>query len=70
MSNNKSEMSDRGFLVLTMALGAAVVWLRYKFQILTFIVNWRIAVALLVTLGMLIGLIFVRNKLRNKIKER
>lgn len=68
MSNNKSEMSDRGFLVLTMALGAAVIWLRYKFQILTFIVTWRIAVASLVTIGILIALIFVRNKLRIKRK--
>lgn len=68
--NGKSEMSDRGFLVLTMALGAAILWLRYKIQIVTFIVNWRIAVASAITLGLLTGLLFVRKKLRSKNEER
>lgn len=69
MSNNKSEMSDRGFLVLTMALGTAVAWLRYKVQIVSFIVNWRIAVAMAITLGVIACLIYLRGKIRAKNKE-
>lgn len=69
MSSNKSEMSDRGFLVLTMALGIAVVWLRYKIQIVTFIVNWRIAVATAISLGAIGFLIYLRGKIRAKNKE-
>ncbi len=70
MSSNKSEMSDRGFLVLTTALGIAVAWLRYKVQIVTFIVNWRIAVASAITLGVIACLIYLRGKIRAKNKER
>ncbi|GIL16901.1 MAG: hypothetical protein BroJett040_06520 [Oligoflexia bacterium] len=69
MSSNKSETSDRGFLVLTMALGIAVAWLRYKIQIVTFIVNWRIAVATAISLGVIGFLIYLRGKIRAKNKE-
>lgn len=69
MSSNKSEMSDRGFLVLTMALGIAVAWLRYKIQIFTFIVNWRLAVASAITLGAIGCLIYLRGKIRAKNRE-
>lgn len=68
MSSNKSEMSDRGFLVLTMALGAAVAWLRYKTQIITFVVNWRIAVASAITFGAVAALIYLRRKIWAKNK--
>lgn len=66
MSSQKSEMSDRGFLVLTMALGTAVAWLRYKVQIVSFIVNWRIAVAMAITLGVIACLIYLRGKIQAK----
>ena len=69
MSSNKSEMSDRGFLVLTMALGVAVAWLRYKVQIVTFVVNWRIAVSSAITAGVIACLIYLRGKIRAKNKE-
>lgn len=69
MSSNKSEMSDRGFLVLTMALGIAVAWLRYKVQIVTFIVNWRMVVATAISLGVIGFLIYLRGKIRAKNKE-
>ena len=67
---NKSEMSDRGFLFLAVAIGSMVLWLRYKVQILTFIVNWRIVVALLVT-AVALGAIFrIRKMIRTKNHDR
>lgn len=68
--NNKSEMSDRGFLVLTVALGIGILWLRYKIQIMSFIVNYRIAVAAAITMILVIALLFVRKKILSKNKER
>ena len=68
--NNKSEMSDRGFLVLTVALGIGILWLRYKIQIMSFIVNYRIAVATTITLILVLALLFVRKKILSKNKKR
>lgn len=70
MSNQNSEMSDRGFLFLTLALGGAITWLRCKFQIVSFIVNWRIAVSGVIALVATGILFFVRRKLKEKSKNR
>ncbi len=69
MSNQKSDMSDRGFLILTTALGAGILWLKYKLQIVTFIVNWRIAIAFTISLGAVFGFQLLRKKLRAKNKD-
>ena len=66
MSSNKSEMSDRGFLFLTIALGAGVIWLKYKAQIVMFIVTWRIAIAFAISLLAVFAFQMIRKKLRNK----
>ncbi len=66
MSSNKSEMSDRGFLFLTIALGAGVIWLKYKVQIVMFIVTWRIAIAFAISLLAVFAFQMVRKKLRNR----
>ncbi len=70
MSSQKSEMSDQGFLILTMALGGAITWLKFKIQIFIFIVKWRLAIACTITLVLLAVLLFVRKKLRAKNKNR
>ncbi len=66
MSNNKSEMSDRGFLFLTIALGAGVIWLKYKAQIVMFIVTWRIVIAFTISLVAVFAFQMIRKKLRNR----
>ena len=65
MSSQKSEMSDRGFLFLTIALGAGVIWLKYKAQIVTFIVTWRIAISFAISLLAVFVFQMIRKKLRN-----
>lgn len=70
MSEKKSEMSDRGFLFITIALGAMIIWLKHKIQIVTFIVNWRIAVALIITFIFLGMWLLIRRKLKTKNRDR
>ena len=67
---NKSEMSDRGFLFLTVGIGSMVLWLRYKVQILTFIVNWRIVIALVITAVTLGVILRIRKMIRAKSHDR
>lgn len=63
MSENKrSEMTDRGFLILAVTLGAFVLWLRYKFEIVAFYLNWRIGIALIITAVIMLALVKLRNK--------
>ncbi|MBL7670341.1 MAG: type IV secretory system conjugative DNA transfer family protein [Bdellovibrionaceae bacterium] len=66
MSDKKSELSDRGFLFLVLALGMAIIWLRYKLQILTFIVSWRVSVALAITSASLLVIYILLKKIRAK----
>lgn len=63
MSENKrSEMTDRGFLILAVTLGGFVLWLRYKFEIVAFYLKWRIGIALIITAVVMLALVKLRNK--------
>lgn len=63
--DKKSEMSDKGFLMLAVVLGSVVLWLRYKAEIVIFYLKWRYGVALAITGVLLFGFLKLRNKLRS-----
>lgn len=68
--NNRSDMTDRGFLILVVTLGIFVLWLKFKFQIVMFYFKWRIAIALLITAAILIAFIKLKKKWLSLFEER
>ncbi|MCK6599523.1 MAG: TraM recognition domain-containing protein [Bdellovibrionaceae bacterium] len=68
--NNRSDMTDRGFLILVVTLGIFVLWLKYKFQIVMFYFKWRLAIALLITAVILIAFIKLKKKWLSLFEER
>lgn len=71
MSNDKrSEMTDRGFFILVVALGTFVIWLKYKVQIVMFYLKWRIAIALVITGLILMAFLMLKKKWLSLFKEK
>lgn len=68
--NHRSDMTDRGFLILVTTLGIFVLWLKYKFQIVMFYFKWRIAIALFITAIILIAFIKIKKKLLSLFEAR
>lgn len=68
--NNRSDMTDRGFLILVVTLGIFVLWLKYKLQIVMFYFKWRLAIALLITVVILIAFIKLKKKWLSLFEER
>lgn len=68
--NNRSDMTDRGFLILVVTLGIFVLWLKYKFQIVMFYFKWRLAIALLITAVILFVFIKLKKKWLSLFEER
>ncbi len=71
MSENKrSDMTDRGFLMLVLALGAFVIWLKFKFQIIMVYLKWRLAIALFITILILFSFLKLKKKFLSVFKEK
>jgi len=68
--NNRSDMTDRGFLILVVTLGIFVLWLKYKFQIVMFYFKWRLAIALLISAVILFAFIKLKKKWLSLYEER
>ena len=63
MSENKrSEMTDRGFLLLVVMIGIFVIWLKYKIQILMIYLKFRYWIALAITGILLLAFIKLKKK--------
>ena len=71
MSENKrSDMTDRGFLMLVLALGAFVIWLKFKFQVIMFYLKWRLEIALFITILILFAFLKLKKKWLSLFKEK
>ncbi len=64
IENKKSEMTDRGFLILALAIGSFVIWLRYKIEIIAFYVEWRYGISLVITGLLLICFLKLRKQIQ------
>lgn len=70
MSDDKrSEMTDRGFAIMALALTVFVGWLKYKTEIITFYFQWRYGVALVITLAIMATYVKIRKKFTSLFKE-
>lgn len=67
--NKKSEMSDRGLLLLIFGTLAFLGWTNYKIQIFTFYLKWRYAVALLITAAIMAIYLKIKKKIVSLFKK-
>lgn len=71
MSENKrSEMTDRGFLILAIAIGSFVIWLRYKVSLIAFYLKWRYGFALAITGALLFAFVKLKQKILSKFERQ
>lgn len=68
--NNRSEMTDRGFLMLVVGLGTFVIWLKYRFQIVMLYLKWRYMIALIITTVILLAFIKFKKKWLSLFKDK
>ena len=60
------EMTDRGFLFLTIGAAILVGWLKYRPQIVGFYVKWRYLFALVITIAIMSAYRLARNRFKAK----